>query len=46
VKGLEKYFANQPMLLTSVIIAQIIITSVFVWYYSKRVSVSEELAVS
>src|SRR3972149_461657 len=33
--GLEKYFANQPMLLTSVIFAQIIITSFFVWYYGK-----------
>jgi len=44
--GLEKYFANQPMLLTSVIFAQIIITSAFVWYYSERDSVSKELAVS
>ena len=33
--GLEKYFANQPMLLTSVIFGQIIITSIFVWYFSK-----------
>jgi hypothetical protein len=33
--GLEKYFANAPILLTSVIFGQIIITSLFVWYYSE-----------
>ena len=33
--GLEKYFANQPLLLTSVIFAQIILTSLFVWYFSE-----------
>ena len=33
--GLEKYFANNPILLTSVIFAQIIFTSLFIWYFSE-----------
>ncbi|MFC2103565.1 hypothetical protein ACFLSS_03965 [Bacteroidota bacterium] len=37
--GLEKYFANQPLLLTSVIFLQIILTSFFVWFYSVRRSI-------
>lgn len=36
IVGLEKYFANAPMLLVSVILGQIIITSFFVWYSSKK----------
>jgi hypothetical protein len=36
IVGLEKYFANQPMLLTSVILIQILTTTFFIWYYSKK----------
>ncbi len=36
IVGLEKYFANAPTLLVSVILGQILITSFFVWYYSKK----------
>lgn len=36
IVGLEKFFANRPMLLTSVILVQIIATTFFVWYYSKK----------
>lgn len=39
VIGLEKYFANQTMLLTSVIFGQIIVTSILVWYFSMRTTV-------
>lgn len=34
--GLEKYFANRTLLLTTVIFSQIIITSFLVWYFSSK----------
>lgn len=47
ILGIEKYFANNPVLLVSVIGLQIIITLVLVGYYSKKSRYSvEKLAVN